>query len=333
MYPSEVTKKDVKEAIAEFDEIGRDAFLQKYGFGKSRGYFLKFNGKKYDSKAIIGAAHGFAFPKDGPLTPYDFGGGEGRVIPILEKLGFKHEGPARNPDWTRDELIVALDFYIKNRLKIPGKTSIQIKQLSKTISQIAIRVGARQSETLRNPAGVYMKLMNLRAHDPDYTSEGKKGLDRGNKDEKFIWQQFGDDHDRLSKVADAICAGLTEDIDFAVDPDVDDDEQDAPEGRVLTKQHRVRERDSKITKRKKKQFLSQHGRLFCEACEFDFAEVYGERGAEFIECHHTKPVSQMKAGDKTKMSDLVLLCSNCHRMVHRRAPWLSMDALRRVLSA
>jgi serine/threonine protein kinase len=70
------------------------------------------------------------------------------------------------------------------------------------------------------------------------------------------------------------------------------------------------------------------GRLACEACGFDFAQVYGKLGEGFIECHHTKPVSKLRKGDKTKLSDLALVCANCHRMLHRGGETLTLGMLR-----
>lgn len=78
----------VKQAIAEFDALGRSAFLEKYQFGNARSYFLLHLGKRYDSKAIVGAAIGFQYPKDGPLTGSDFVGGKATVQRKLESLGF-----------------------------------------------------------------------------------------------------------------------------------------------------------------------------------------------------------------------------------------------------
>jgi hypothetical protein len=61
--PSELTSADaVRAAIAEFDALGRDAFLEKYGFRRSDRYMLQANGGLYDSKAIVGAAFGFQYP-------------------------------------------------------------------------------------------------------------------------------------------------------------------------------------------------------------------------------------------------------------------------------
>jgi len=52
---SDLTQNSVFQALAEFDELGRDAFLNRYKFGKARGYFVVHNGQRYDSKAIAGA--------------------------------------------------------------------------------------------------------------------------------------------------------------------------------------------------------------------------------------------------------------------------------------
>ncbi|MDN7925247.1 HNH endonuclease [Burkholderia vietnamiensis] len=81
----------VLAAVREYDRVGRDAFLKKYGFGKARDYFLAVDGKRYDSKAIFGAAHGYQFPEDGPLTWRDFSGGEKTVELKLEAMGFRIE--------------------------------------------------------------------------------------------------------------------------------------------------------------------------------------------------------------------------------------------------
>lgn len=79
--------KAVEKAIAEYDKLGRDNFLNHYGFRRARNYFLLHNGRQYDSKAIVGAAYGYQF--DTPIGPQDFAGGRATVVPLLEELGFK----------------------------------------------------------------------------------------------------------------------------------------------------------------------------------------------------------------------------------------------------
>jgi 5-methylcytosine-specific restriction protein A len=108
------------------------------------------------------------------------------------------------------------------------------------------------------------------------------------------------------------------------------DGEDAEEGRVLTRQHRFRERNRVIVERRKAKALREQGSLHCEACSFDFGARYGERGSGFIECHHTRPVSTLKPGEKTRLEDLALLCANCHRMIHIRRPWMTVTELRQL---
>jgi hypothetical protein len=54
------------QAIAEHDELGRETFLSRYGYGPARTYFVVHNRKRYDSKAIAGM----------PPFPADCGSGE-----------------------------------------------------------------------------------------------------------------------------------------------------------------------------------------------------------------------------------------------------------------
>ncbi|WP_139128727.1 hypothetical protein [Micromonospora humi] len=55
-----MTRAGVLAAIKEFDRLGRDAFLKATGFGRSRAYYLDYQGKLYDSKPITGYAYGLS---------------------------------------------------------------------------------------------------------------------------------------------------------------------------------------------------------------------------------------------------------------------------------
>ena len=67
------------------------------------------------------------------------------------------------------------------------------------------------------------------------------------------------------------------------------EDYEATEGRILTVQHRKRERDRKIVQQKKTKVLEEKGRLVCEACAFDFEELYRKRGAGFIDATTRSP--------------------------------------------
>jgi 5-methylcytosine-specific restriction protein A len=74
-----------------------------------------------------------------------------------------------------------------------------------------------------------------------------------------------------------------------------------------------------------------HG-VRCQACGFDFSEFYGVLGEGFIEIHHRTPVSRMGPDYVVVPStDLVPLCANCHRMVHREDPPIPVEEIRRHL--
>jgi len=68
-------------------------------------------------------------------------------------------------------------------------------------------------------------------------------------------------------------------------------------------------------------------------CKLLFAGRYGDRGKGFIECLHTKPLATLAVGHKTHIDDLAVVCANCHRMIHRRKPWLSVAELREQIRA
>jgi 5-methylcytosine-specific restriction protein A len=84
---SEITRDAVLKAIGEYDGLGQDAFLEHYGFDRARQYLLVHDGKRYDSKAIVGAAHGF-LPQERSLTASEFSGGGATVARLLRRLGF-----------------------------------------------------------------------------------------------------------------------------------------------------------------------------------------------------------------------------------------------------
>ncbi|MGG4094330.1 HNH endonuclease [Paenibacillus lautus] len=111
-----------------------------------------------------------------------------------------------------------------------------------------------------------------------------------------------------------------------------DEGKEYPEGKIAFVLHKKRERNPKLIKEAKQFFIRKHGRLFCEACNFDFKTVYGDRGDDYIEGHHKKLVSDLKEGEMTKIEDIAMLCSNCHRMIHRK-PLISVEELAEIVNS
>ncbi|MBO5930993.1 MAG: HNH endonuclease [Clostridia bacterium] len=104
------------------------------------------------------------------------------------------------------------------------------------------------------------------------------------------------------------------------------------EGKRQLKQHIVSERNPMLVQAAKKKFKQEHsGKLFCEICGFDFFSTYGDIGEDYIEVHHKKPVSKMKEGEKTKIQDVAVVCSNCHKIIHRKKPWLTIEQVKKIV--
>lgn len=83
------------------------------------------------------------------------------------------------------------------------------------------------------------------------------------------------------------------------------------------RKHKYYERDRSIIIDKKNAVLQAKGRLDCECCDTNFETYYGSIGEGFIECHHIFPIGS-GVERVTELSDLALVCANCHRMLHRR---------------
>ena len=102
-----------------------------------------------------------------------------------------------------------------------------------------------------------------------------------------------------------------------------------PEGDRRLQRHTVIERNSRLRVVAKTRWRDKKGRIVCTACGFNFETVYGERGRDFIEMHHILPFATTKKPRRSRPEDLVPVCSNCHRIIHRdRANPLTLDQLK-----
>jgi putative restriction endonuclease len=106
------------------------------------------------------------------------------------------------------------------------------------------------------------------------------------------------------------------------------------EGRRRLVQHARLEkvRNSVLVREAKRLFKRRHGTLRCEVCNFDFEREYGPRGKDYIEAHHKTPIADLDRPVTFTIDDLAMVCSNCHRMLHR-PPWIDIEELRTTLPA
>lgn len=126
----------------------------------------------------------------------------------------------------------------------------------------------------------------------------------------FEKEQSKDDHFQIRLVPPI----SIDDARVEMEPEDSDDDESRTEGGVKIFLGKRYERDPINRKRA----IEIHG-LSCAVCNFNFEEAYGELGTGFIEIHHVNPLSQQKGVPKevNPITDLVPVCSNCHRMIHR----------------
>jgi 5-methylcytosine-specific restriction endonuclease McrA len=101
------------------------------------------------------------------------------------------------------------------------------------------------------------------------------------------------------------------------------------ENRKLVSAHLARERSRFLADRCK-----QRDGYLCQVCRMTFAAVYGdELGTGFAEAHNVRPLATLGKRVKTRLEDLITVCSNCHRMLHRmNGEEGDVDKLRRLVA-
>ena len=108
-------------------------------------------------------------------------------------------------------------------------------------------------------------------------------------------------------------------------------EDEAEEGRILYRIHRVRERDRKLVRKKKRRARDATGATRCEVCALDPVARYGEAGEAIIECHHLLPLADA-ATRLTRLNDLAVVCRDCHAALHAGGRTRSLEDVREALN-
>jgi len=112
------------------------------------------------------------------------------------------------------------------------------------------------------------------------------------------------------------------------DPENENVHKEYTEARRLSQEKYFFSRNPQLVKDAKEQYGYK-----CRVCGFDFNSFYGKAlGEKFIEAHHKKPISERPERQwseelRSTIDDIEVLCANCHRMIHRRRPALTVEEL------
>ncbi len=101
------------------------------------------------------------------------------------------------------------------------------------------------------------------------------------------------------------------------------------EGEVFLRMVLHRKREGTLRDAKVAETLRRTGRLACEvpSCSFDFFLVYGEAGRAYAHVHHLRPLADSSPACETRLSDLAVVCANCHAIIHRGGGCRDMHSL------
>lgn len=229
-------------------------------------------------------------------------------------------------NWTRDEIILACDLVWSNGWRALDGSRAEVSDLSELLRQSPLHPVEGRPPAFRNPAGVGRKTSDIATRHPAYTGKPT----RGNRIDQEVLQEFLARPEEMHQIAvsirKVILDGAVVYSDLGVLEGLLEDELEAREGRLLRSWQVKRERDPKLRLRKIQQVKQRGEAVACAVCSFDFFVAYGERGRDYIEVHHVLPL-HVSGETKTGLADLELLCSNCHRIIHR-GPWLTPQQLR-----
>lgn len=232
-------------------------------------------------------------------------------------------------DWTRDEIILACALLSENGWRGLRAHEQPVEELSALLRQAPIHSLEERDEAFRSANSVQRKTFDIATQHPDYAGKQTKG----NRLDRVVLLDFLAEPDRMRAAARAIRDEVVSgSVARPLAEEIAASEMNAFEGALLMSNHLIRERDPRLRREKLKQVARAGTRPCCEVCGFDFGRVYGQLGEGYIEVHHRLPLHA--SGPRvTKLSDLALLCSNCHRMIHRSKEWLTPEELRERLGA
>jgi len=227
------------------------------------------------------------------------------------------------PNWTWDETVLAYNLYLRDYadpLRYPDAAHPGVRNLSTLLRRLPLHAPAFRSDPrFRNPSGVARKVQNLMWH----ATGGRSGSAHGSALDEAVVAQLTDPAE-VRRIAQAIDEA-TDELGDVAPISASNETGGALEGAVLEFAHRRRERDPKLVRQKKDALRKQGEPLVCEACGVDVAARYDLAGGSVIEVHHLVPLA---AGVRTTtLADLAVVCPTCHRALHSRSRWGTIQEL------
>lgn len=230
-----------------------------------------------------------------------------------------------NPDWTREELILALDLYFDLDQGQMHKGHPNVIKVSNELRALEIHKDIPDQKKFRNPSGISRRLGNFKTMDSGYEGEG---LPNSGKLAKEVFKEFANRRDKLRKEADLIRQ-------LYLKPKSEKSKASEPKfnynSDFLFQYHKNRETDPLVVKVKKEIVLTESKKLKCEVCGFDSLAFYGEIGNDLMEIHYNKELKTEPGLESSDMNGFVIVCSNCHKALDKNFGLIDVADLKKLI--
>ncbi len=231
-----------------------------------------------------------------------------------------------NPNWIREELILALNLYFDLDQGQMHKGHPDVIRVSNELRELQIHTEIPDQKKFRTSSSISRRLGNFKTMDIRY---GGEGLANSGKLAKEVFKEFNHNRDKLRKEADFI-KQLYLKSKTVIKTNISEQKVNY-KSEFLFQFHKNREADPLVIKVKKEMVLSLNKSLKCEVCGFDSVFVYGELGSDLMEIHYNRELKTEPALESSSMEDFIIVCSNCHKVLDKNYALIDAEDLKKII--
>jgi 5-methylcytosine-specific restriction protein A len=217
-----------------------------------------------------------------------------------------------NPNWTREELILALELYYQLDQGQMHKGNPDLINVSNELRGLNIHKDIPDPIKFRNPNSIARRLGNFKTMDEGYDGVG---LENSSKLAKEVFKEFKNRRESLKLEATLIRTNLLKPVTQFDSSKLELRLKNQSE--FIFNYHKNRESDPLVLRVKKETALLTADSLSCEICGFDPVVFYGEIGNDVLEIHYNKGLNSDPGLEASLMEDFIIVCSNCHKVLDK----------------
>ncbi|ACU03155.1 HNH endonuclease [Pedobacter heparinus] len=235
---------------------------------------------------------------------------------------------SKNPNWVRQELILALDLYFDLDQGQMHRSNEKVIALSDLLRKLSVHKHIPDIKKFRNPSGVARRLGNFKAMDSGYTGDG---LSNSGKLAKIIFDEFRMHRGRLKEEAELIKQIANKAVEGKLaEPAVS--YTSSKEQEFKYNYHKNLELNP-LTFRVKKQSINNSELITCFLCKMNSQDVYGTLGSDLMELHYVGNIDETSLTSGFNPEDFILVCPNCHKLLDTYYAIITYDDLKNILSS